>query len=71
MDNASANEEEARRAKEQGRKALQDRDYVRAIHLLRISERLSPDADTRQFLASAQAAASRERGYQGWPKDKT
>lgn len=44
-----ANAEEARRAKEMGRKALQEGNYTQAIRLLRISDRLSPSADTRQL----------------------
>lgn len=59
---ASANEEEAARAKVLGREALQQRDYPRAIRLLRISERLDPNADTRGLLNAALAAQARSQG---------
>lgn len=60
----SANEEEAARAKALGRAALQQQDYPRAIRLLRISERLVPNADTRGLLNAALAAQARAQGPQ-------
>lgn len=59
---ASANEEEAARAKALGREALQQQEYARAIRLLRISERLVPNADTRGLLNAALAAQARAQG---------
>lgn len=59
---ASANEEEAARAKALGREALRQGDHARAIRLLRISERLVPNADTRGLLGAAQAAQARAQG---------
>jgi hypothetical protein len=53
-----ANEEEAQRAKEIGRTALQSQDYTRAIRFLTISERLAPNADTRQLRESCRACAA-------------
>jgi hypothetical protein len=61
---ASANEEEAARAKALGREALQQGDHARAIRLLRISERLVPNADTRGLLNAALAAQARTQGPQ-------
>jgi len=59
---SSANEEEAARAKALGREALQQGDYARATRLLRISERLVPNADTRGLLNAALAAQARTQG---------
>lgn len=59
---ASANEEEAARAKALGREALRQGDHARAIRLLRISERLVPNADTRGLLNAALAAQARAQG---------
>lgn len=59
---SSANEEEAARAKALGREALQQQDYARAVRLLRISERLVPNADTRGLLNAALAAQARRQG---------
>lgn len=56
---AAANEEEALRAKALGVEALQRGDYERAVRLLGISNRLSPNPDTRGLLNSSLAGQAR------------
>lgn len=56
---AAANEEEGTRAKALGVEALQRGEYERAVRLLGISNRLSPNADTRGLLNSALAGQAR------------
>lgn len=56
---AAANEEEAVRAKALGVEALQRGEYERAVRLLGISNRLSPNADTRGLLNSALVGQAR------------
>ena len=57
---AAANEEEALRAKALGVEALQRGDYERAVRLLGISNRLSPNnPNTRELLTSSLAGQAR------------
>ncbi len=55
----ASNGDEAARAKALGREALQLQQYDKAIRLLRISDRLHPNEDTRALLKSALAGQAR------------
>ena len=57
--------EEAAHAKAEGRKYLQSGNFTKAIKLFEISLRLDDNPDVGQLLASAKAAAAREKHNRG------